>query len=445
MNNHYLVNSLYRVLSGIQTNWANAPWSTLMLRKLIQNTEFRNKFVNRYADEINTRFLASDVVQHFNDIYDVILDEVPDHMQRWNSNDDPYYFVGHMINFAVNRPEYAKEHILIELDLPNYHKVSLENSTPEFGFIRVNNNLKIQEQAWNGDYFEEVPITLKAVPEFGYAFSHWSGANNSTDEEITLDVNNDKYLEAHFVEDQTPTDLNIVINEINYKSSDDFNSNDWIELYNPNSYAVDISNWIFSDDNDANVYEFPENTIIQQESYLVVVKDIDDFSASFSEIPDYVGEFDFGLSSSSDAIRLFNSEMVIQDEVYYTSSFPWPNLGNGDGYTLELISPSLDNSLPENWTNFNEHGSPNEVNSPTASVNTIDQIKSVLWPNPVENTLNITINIDYSANYTIDLYDLKGVNLKQIFSGNLDLGDSNINYHIEDLSSGVYILSLIHI
>jgi hypothetical protein len=413
-----------------------------MLRNLIKNTEFRHKFVNRYADEINTRFLASDVVQHFNDIYDVILDEVPDHMQRWNSNDDPYYFVGHMINFAVNRPEYAKEHILIELDLPNYHKVSLENSTPEFGFIRVNNNLKIQEQAWNGDYFEEVPITLKAVPEFGYAFSHWSGANNSTDEEITLDVNNDKYLEAHFVEDQTPTDLNIVINEINYKSSDDFNSNDWIELYNPNSYAVDISNWIFSDDNDANVYEFPENTIIQQESYLVIVKDIDDFSASFSEISDYVGEFDFGLSSSSDAVRLFNSEMVIQDEVYYTSSFPWPNLGNGDGYTLELISPSLDNSLPENWTNFNEHGSPNEVNSPTANINSTEQIKSVLWPNPVENTLNITLNINYLDNYTIELYDLKGVNLKEIFRGNLDLGDSNLFYNTDNLSAGVYLIKI---
>ena len=442
VNNHYLINTLNFVLSGSQTNWASAPWATFMLRNLIKNTEFRHKFVNRYADEINTRFLASDVVQHFNDIYDVILDEVPDHMQRWNSNDDPYNYVELMINFAVNRPEYAKEHILIELDLPNYHKVSLENSTPEFGFIRVNNNLKIQEQAWNGDYFEEVPITLKAVPEFGYAFSHWSGANNSTDEEITLDVNNDKYLEAHFVEDQTPTDLNIVINEINYKSSDDFNSNDWIELYNPNSYAVDISNWIFSDDNDANVYEFPENTIIQQESYLVVVKDIDDFSASFSEIPDYVGEFDFGLSSSSDAIRLFNSEMVIQDEVYYTSSFPWPNLGNGDGYTLELISPSLDNSLAENWTNFNEHGSPNEVNSPTANINSTEQIKSVLWPNPVENTLNITLNIDYLDNYTIELYDLKGVNLKEIFRGNLDLGDSNLFYNTENLSSGVYIIKI---
>jgi hypothetical protein len=437
-----LVNTLDFVLSGNQTTWANAPWATFMLRNLIENLEFRNKFVNRYADEMNTRFLPSVVVQHFNDIYEVILDEVPDHIERWNSDDDPYNYVELMINFAVNRPEYAKEHILSELDLPNYHKVSLENSTPDFGFIRVNNNLKIQEQVWNGDYFEEVPITLKAVPEFGYAFSHWSGANNSSDEEITLDVNNDKFLEAHFVEDQTPTDLNIVINEINYKSSDDFNTNDWIELYNPNSYAVDISNWIFSDDNDANTYEFPENTIIQQESYLVIVKDIDDFSDSYAEISNYVGEFDFGLSSSSDAVRLYNSEMVIQDEVYYTSSFPWPNLGNGDGYTLELISPSLDNSLPENWTNFNELGSPNEVNSPTANINSIEQTSSVLWPNPVENTLNITLNIKYLDNYTIELYDLKGVNLKEIFRGTLDLGDSNIFYSTDNLSSGVYLIKI---
>ena len=302
--------------------------------------------------------------------------------------------------------------------------------------------MKIQEQAWNGDYFEEVPITLKAVPEFGYSFSHWSGATDSTEEEIILDINDDIFVEAHFVEDQNPSDLNIVINEINYKSSDDFNSDDWIELYNPNDYSIDISNWIFTDDNDVNTYVFPENTIIEQDSYIVVVKDIGDFSNSFAEISNYTGEFDFGLSSSSDAIRIFNSEMVIQDEVYYTSSFPWPNLGNGDGYTLELISPSLDNSLPESWTNFNEYGSPNEVNSPTASINNIEQIKAVLWPNPVENSLNITLNIDYSANYTIDLFDLKGVNLKTIFNGTLDLGDSNINYRTGNLSSGIYLIKI---
>jgi hypothetical protein len=98
--------------------------------------------------------------------------------------------------------------------------------------------------------------------------------------------------------------------------------------------------------------------------------------------------------------------------------------------------------LPENWTNFNEHGSPNEVNSPTANTNSIEQTSSVLWPNPVGNSLNITLNIKYLDNYTIELYDLKGVNLKEIFRGTLDLGDSNIFYSTNNLSSGVYLIKI---
>ena len=77
----------------------------------------------------------------------------------------------------------------------------------------------------------------------------------------------------------------------------------------------------------------------------------------------------FGLSSSSDAVRLFDSNYVLQDEVYYDSVSPWPVLANGQGYTLELIEPNLDNSLPHNWSNINYNGSPDAVNSATASLN----------------------------------------------------------------------------
>ena len=45
-------------------------------------------------------------------------------------------------------------------------------------------------------------------------------------------------------------------------------------------------------------------------------------------------------------------------------------------------------------------------------------------------------------NYTIELYDLKGVNLKRIFRGNLDLGDSNLFYNTDNLSSGVYLIKI---
>ena len=51
----YYNNTLDFVLSGNQTNWANPPWATLLIRKLVENNEFKNKFINRYADEMNSR------------------------------------------------------------------------------------------------------------------------------------------------------------------------------------------------------------------------------------------------------------------------------------------------------------------------------------------------------------------------------------------------------
>ena len=89
----------------------------------------------------------------------------------------------------------------------------------------------------------------------------------------------------------------------------------------------------------------------------MVVRKSDDFEESFPEIENFIGELDFGLSSSGDAVRLYNSELILQDEVYYESEAPWPDLSNGLGYTLELIDPSYDNSLAESWSNINFSGS----------------------------------------------------------------------------------------
>jgi hypothetical protein len=70
----------------------------------------------------------------------------------------------------------------------------------------------------------------------------------------------------------------IIINEFNHKSSDDFNSDDWIELYNPKSSAVDVSNWVIKDDNANNAFVIPDNTQIIANGFLVIVKDAGDFS-----------------------------------------------------------------------------------------------------------------------------------------------------------------------
>ncbi len=107
----------------------------------------------------------------------------------------------------------------------------------------------------------------------------------------------------------------VIINEINYRSDEDFSPNDWLELYNPKSYAIDLSNWQIKDDNNNHVYNIPQSTVIEPEGFLVVVKNESDFSNAYPGIP-FIGELGFGLGGS-DAVRLFNSTSKLIDEVYY--------------------------------------------------------------------------------------------------------------------------------
>ena len=142
---------------------------------------------------------------------------------------------------------------------------------------------------------------------------------------IEINISENSEIEAHFI---NSSGLNLVINEINYKSSDNFNPGDWVELYNPNQDDIDISGWILKDSNDSNEFIFPNGTSIDGDDYLVIVRNAENFTEFYPEISSFIGEFDFGLSASGDAVRLFDMDNILQDEVYYESSSPWPPLSN---------------------------------------------------------------------------------------------------------------------
>ena len=53
----------------------------------------------------------------------------------------------------------------------------------------------------------------------------------------------------------------IVINEINYNSSEDFEIGDWIELTNKSEFEANLSNWILKIIMMIIFYQFPEGTV----------------------------------------------------------------------------------------------------------------------------------------------------------------------------------------
>ena len=435
---NYWENTLSFALNPNGPDWPNPPWSTLLFRKLITNIGFRNQFINRYADELNTRLLPDNVLNHIDSIYSTIEPEIEAHYNRWK--DDPStegnisnigshvnYYIQKMKDFGVNRHPLVKEHIKQQFNLPDFHPITITNQDTSQGFVKMNDNFRIQEDYWTGDYFETVPIELTAIPEFGYTFSHWSGDLYTTNETIQISLVNDFEITPNFIAKQTT--LPPVINEINYRSSDDFNPDDWIELYNPNSSSIEISNWEIKDDDDTHIFVIPQGTQIDANGYLIFVKDESDFINVFPNI-DYIGELGFGLGKS-DSVRLFDSNGTLQDEVIYQSVSPWPSCAESTGNTLELNDPNLDNSLPENWDCLNINGSPKDLNNNNLSYEEFGSDAIEVYPNPAIYTLYIGNGKDY---FDLEVYNVQGQEVSSIKTTNL--------LDVSSFKKGVYFLKI---
>lgn len=425
--NNYGHNTLNFALNPNGPGWPNPPWATLLFRRLMTNIGFRNDFINRYADELNTRFLPGHVKNHIETAASKVAPEIQAHYDRWGGNyNDFTYFTNEMKVFSEQRPTYARTHIKEQFGLPGTHLLYVSNNDPERGSVEVNDNLNITTPLWSGVYFEDVPLKLTAKPKPGYEFSHWSLGISSMEQTLFVDMKNNMTIRPNFTEAAIP--FNLVINEINFKSHDDMDAGDWIELYNPNSVDVDVSEWILKDDDDAHSFVLPVNSVVAARDYLVLVKESDRFSELFPDVNNLIGGFDFGFGSE-DAVRLYNRDEILQDAVFYTSESPWPECANGSGATLELKNSAFDNALADSWTCGDVYGTPGTTN--TLGIPTLPSKAIQIYPSLIAEKLYIN---EAGSGMNMAVYDVFG---KRILSQKT-APEVNVSF----LKSGVYIVKI---
>jgi hypothetical protein len=156
----------------------------------------------------------------------------------------------------------------------------------------------------------------------------------------------------------------IVINEINYNSSDDLNPDDWVEFHNSGESDIDMSNWIFMDEDPFPFYTFPTGTTLGAHGFLVVCRDTLLFASWHPEISNRLGNFGFGLSGGGELLRLYDSDGAVVDSLTYDDKAPWPSEANGHGATLVLTDPALDNALLDSWVaSVMDGGTPGRPNT----------------------------------------------------------------------------------
>ena len=453
----YTFNTLSFALDPYGPGWPNPPWSTFVFRKLMENNTFENIFINTYCDMLNTVFQPEFLSNHLDSISGNIESVIPTHRSRWYNNGNwPNSAINWeerlniMENFGNNRRSYAINHLRNELDLPNLAQLTINISPVEAGSVDLN-TLSIEESSWSGYYFPGIPINVSAKPNDGFIFSHWLEFPDSN-HTIHVDITNPFTLTAIF----TPTELtsgNVVINEINYNSSDDFDPGDWIELFNSGELDLDMSGWIFKDDNDDHVYNFPESTMLNSNSYLIIARYPDLFNTSFPNIEQVLGPFDFGLGGGGDEIRIFDSEGNLKDSVSYDDTDPWPIEPDGNGPTLELINPDLDNALASSWVSSQDYGTPGEENIGDLTSEELEQVlpkeTSLLaaYPNPFNGRITIPFQLADYIESEIIIYDILGKEIQRFSMNHFTPGKYNISWNAknklgQEVSTGVYFVKL---
>ncbi len=210
--------TFYTNPSGSGTGWPNAGGRTLLLRKMLDNDDFRNRFVLRCADLLNHHYSAANVLQRIDAMAAVIRPEMSRHLQRWSwdaiqergfgiphKEEDEPLDIDHwernvevLRAFARGRPEQLRSQLIEHFDLPNgTATVSIENTDPTKGSIRIH-SLAIQKASWSGVYFRDHPPVVEAIAANGRRFVGWEGDLTGTDVAQRLNLTGDLAITARF-------------------------------------------------------------------------------------------------------------------------------------------------------------------------------------------------------------------------------------------------------
>ncbi|MFN2124651.1 MAG: CotH kinase family protein, partial [Candidatus Promineifilaceae bacterium] len=194
--------------------------SSLLLRKLLENPDFKTRFLNRLADLLNTVFAADNVLPEIDRLAGSLEQDIPFEIRRWPGSGDWDAGVEYMREFARRRPDIVRSQTLEAFDLPGTATLTI-NQLDNGGFqspipnpksqIIINGGtpLSSQELPWQGEYFQGVNIQLTAVPAPGYRFVEWACAASLTaadatcpdlppNPEVTLSLDGDLSLTPRF-------------------------------------------------------------------------------------------------------------------------------------------------------------------------------------------------------------------------------------------------------
>ncbi len=197
----FFSNTLQQATEPNGPDWPNPPWSTQLLRSLLDNQQFENQFIQRIASHINITFDSTYVHHVIDSLQTKIANEVPRHKARWSKSigfNTPWpVHIELLTEFPLERPEHLRTHVIDQFSLDGMATLEVETNLPEAGKVYVS-GVAIRNTPFSGEYFQDVPIILKAKPNPGYRFVNWMGGVSSSADSVSIQITSSSSITASF-------------------------------------------------------------------------------------------------------------------------------------------------------------------------------------------------------------------------------------------------------
>ena len=143
---------------------------TGLFRALIANPQFRNQFLVRSADLLNTTLHPEHVQSIVQSLAAEIRPDIGYEIARWSSSGNWEQSVLELNQFALQRPTIMRQHYVDGFGL---------NGTAELTLAASDNGKLLMNDAWfperpfTGTYFQDTTIQLRAIPDQGHQLAGW--------------------------------------------------------------------------------------------------------------------------------------------------------------------------------------------------------------------------------------------------------------------------------
>lgn len=184
--------------------------ANLLFKKLLENTNFKNSFINRYADLLNSSLKPDFATSIYASMRAQYALEAENHILRWKNLESmaAWYTQCEKVNtYLINRPASMLNQLKDYFGLSGTYNLTVSTPDTSKGFIRINTlevrksspGLPLNTQSWTGLYFDNVPLKITAVPKFGYKFSYWIyNGVQLFDSTLTLLTSTDRSYQVFF-------------------------------------------------------------------------------------------------------------------------------------------------------------------------------------------------------------------------------------------------------